>query len=82
MADAPHPLYVLAQQADARYRETVRSRTGHDCWALTAAELIAHPEIRAAYAAKVAADDAWLAYMRYDSERRSSARRGAIGDDR
>lgn len=65
--DTPHILYMLAEQADARFTETVRSRTNgkRDRWTMTGADLIDHPEIRDAYRAKVNADEAWLTYMRY-----------------
>lgn len=81
-SDTALTLYTRALQADARYSETVKSRTGgRDRWTMTGADLLI-PEIRIAYKLKLAADKAWLDYMRSDSERRTRARRGAVGEDR
>lgn len=62
--DAGRKLYRLAEQADARYSETVRSRTGKTRWTLTEAEARI-PEVLAAYRAKVSADEAWASFQRW-----------------
>jgi len=68
-------LYTLAEQADARFSEVIKSRTNgkRNRWTMTAADLMI-PEIREAYRAKVTADAAWLTFMRTASERRSAER--------
>jgi hypothetical protein len=62
-------LYGLAEQADARYSAVVAARTHgrRTRWTLTPDEA-RHPEIAAAYAAKVAADEAWLTFLRTRQE--------------
>jgi len=58
--DTRHPLYSAALQADERYERTIATQfPGKTRWTLTAEENT-HPEIDAAYRAKVKADRAWL----------------------
>ena len=63
--DITHVLYTLAEQADARYNETIQSRAGQHKtrWTLTPAEERI-PEIAYAYRQKRNADEAWLTYLR------------------
>lgn len=69
----PHALYVLAERADARLTAVIAARTGRTRWTMKAAD--EHiTEIRYALQAKLAADEAWLAFMRQESERRSAAK--------
>lgn len=58
-----HVLMTLAEQADARYSETAKSRTGAYRWTMTKAQR-SIPEVQDAYRAKVNADEAWLTFMR------------------
>ena len=55
-------LYTLAEQADERFSETVRSRQGQKVTRWAADMRI--PEVREAYKAKLAADEAWLTFLR------------------
>lgn len=61
-------LRTIAEQLDARYTETIKSRTDgkRDRWTLTADDERI-PEIRVALAAKVVADDAWISWQRANS---------------
>ena len=63
--NVPHVLYVLAEQADARFSEAIKSRTDgkRDRWTMTAKDMLC-PEIREAYRNKLNADEAWLAFLR------------------
>jgi hypothetical protein len=72
--NTPHVLYAIAQQADARFSETVKSRSDgqRDRWTMTMADWNC-PEVKAAYRAKVNADDGWLSFLRWDSEQRTQA---------
>jgi hypothetical protein len=63
MTNTPHVLYTLAEQADARLTETLKSRTGRDRWTMKA-EDYKIPEVREALNAKLNADEAWLTYLR------------------
>ena len=60
-----HVLNTLAEQADARFSETVRARTNgkRDRWTMTATDAKI-PEVHEAYRAKVNADEAWLTFLR------------------
>ena len=69
MTNAPHALYVLACQADARLTETLKSRTGRDRWTMKAADYLI-PEVREALRAKLDADQAWLTFLRTSRETR------------
>lgn len=62
-ANVPHILYTLAEQADARLTETLKSRTGRDRWTMIASDYLI-PEVRDALRAKLNADEAWLTFMR------------------
>lgn len=75
MATTPHILYTLALQADERLTATIQARTEgkRNRWTFTAADLINHPEIREALRAKQTADEAWLTFLRFDSEQRTKA---------
>ena len=66
---AAHTLYVLAEQADARFSETIKSRTGgkRNRWTMTAQDMLI-PEVFDAYRAKLAADEAWLTFLRTSRE--------------
>jgi hypothetical protein len=63
MANATHVLYTLAEQADARLTETLKSRTGRTRWTMIASDYLI-PEVREALLAKLNADEAWLTFMR------------------
>jgi hypothetical protein len=65
MSTNAHRLYTLAEQADRRFSETVKSRTygKRDRWTMTGEDLLI-PEVREAYRAKVNADEAWLTFLR------------------
>lgn len=56
-------LYMLAEQADARYTATITARTGRSRWTLTADDERI-PEIQDAYRQKINADQAWLTFLR------------------
>lgn len=56
-------LYTLAEQADARYTETIKARTGRSRWTLTTDDERI-PEIQDAYREKINADQAWLTFLR------------------
>ncbi len=60
---AAHTLYTLAEQADARLTETLKSRTGRTRWTMVAADYLI-PEVREALTAKFNADAAWLTFLR------------------
>lgn len=53
-----------AEQAEQRYYETVRSRTGREWWNVCRAVHDRYPEIRAALTEKIQADAALLTFMR------------------
>lgn len=76
--NAPHPLYTLALQADARFTAVIAARTDgkRDRWTMTAADMMI-AEVREAYRAKLVADDAWLTFLRLDSEARTARRCGS-----
>jgi hypothetical protein len=78
---APHILYTLAEQADARLTETIKARTDgkRDRWTLTAADLLI-PEIREALKVKMDADEAWLAFMRWTRSNNRLSRRRERGE--
>lgn len=65
--NTPHVLYTLAEQADARLTETLKSRTGRDRWTMKA-EDYRIPEVRDALRAKLNADEAWLMFLRHSRE--------------
>jgi hypothetical protein len=71
--DTPHVLYTLALQADNRLTEVLTARTGRTRWTLKAEDYHI-PEVREALMAKHEADEAWLAYMHWDSQQRTAAR--------
>lgn len=71
--NVPHVLYALAEQADARLTATLQARTGRDRWTMLATDY-SIPEVREALALKINADEAWLTFLRHDSERRSQAK--------
>jgi len=62
-----HTLYMLAEQADARFSATVEARTGRDRWTMTAEDRKI-PEVAEAYRAKLNADEAWLMFLRFAEE--------------
>ncbi len=71
MTNAAKTLYMLAEQADARLTETLKSRTGRGRWTMKA-EDYKIPEVREALTAKFNADEAWLTFMRHSREARKS----------
>jgi hypothetical protein len=68
MATTPHILYTLAEQADARLTETLKSRTGRDRWTMKADDYKI-PEVRDALRAKLNADEAWLTFLRHNRQK-------------
>jgi hypothetical protein len=55
--------YWLAEQADARLTEVLKSKTGRNRWTMKA-EDYKIPEVREALHAKYAADEVWLNFLR------------------
>ena len=70
----PHILFTLAEQADARFSATIAGRSDgkRDRWTMNASDWMT-AEVREAYKAKVTADEAWLTFLRIDSENRMKA---------
>ena len=58
-----HILYTLAEQADARLTEVLKSRTGRNRWTMKAQDYLI-PEVREALRAKLNAAEAWLTFLR------------------
>lgn len=69
--NTPHPLYLAALAADEQYAAVCQAHGGTR-WTVKHQYQI--PAIRDARQAKYAADEAWLAYMRQDSEERTARR--------
>ena len=61
--NAARILYALTEQADARFSEVVKSRTGRTRWTMRPDDQRI-PEVADAYRAKVNADQAWLTFLR------------------
>lgn len=72
-----HPLYTAAREADDNLTAIIKAHTGRDRWTLKVSDYLI-PEVNLALQAKYAADDAWLAVIRSDSERRQSRRRDLL----
>jgi hypothetical protein len=68
MITTKHALYALAEQADARLTEVLKSRTGRDRWTMQADDYMI-PEVADALRAKMNADEAWLAFLRTSRNR-------------
>lgn len=62
MSAGKHPLQAAAEEADVAYSKAIVHAGAPDRW--TAQAVRDDPAVKAAYEAKVAADEAWLKYMR------------------